>query len=189
MQRPDAEIDAANELAIRLRALSPTDAEAAVPGLGALLADAVAHGASVNFMHGFSREDGERFWRGQLPLVEAGQRVLIVAEDEAARIVGSVVVTFAPQPNQPHRADIGKMLVHSAMRRRGLGRRLLGKAEVAARARGRTLLVLDTETGSAGHALYAACGWTEVGTIPGYALSPDGSPSGATIFYKVIGER
>ena len=140
-------------------------------------------------MHGFSQEDGERFWRGQLPAMVAGQRVLIVAEDEAARIVGSVIVTFAPQPNQPHRADIGKMLVHSSVRRRGLGRRLLSAAEVAARESGRTLLVLDTETDGAGHALYAACGWTEVGTIPGYALTPDGQPSGATIFYKVIGER
>ncbi len=174
------------EAAIQLSALSPAEAEGAVAGLAALLADAVAGGASVNFMHGFSLADGERFWRGQLPAVSDGQRILIVAR-EGERVVGSVVVSFAHQPNQPHRADIGKMLVHSSVRRRGLGRRLLGAAEEAARASGRTLLVLDTETGSAGHALYAACGWTEVGTIPGYALSPDGRPSGATIFYKEIG--
>ena len=171
-----------------LRRLDIDSAEGAVAGLGALLADAVARGASVNFLAGFSQHEGERFWRGQLPGLAAGQRVLIVAEAEG-RIVGSVVVSFAPQPNQPHRADIGKMLVHSSMRRRGLGRRLLEAAEIAARETGRTLLVLDTETDSAGHALYAACGWTEVGTIPGYALTPDGRPSGATIFYKVIGER
>ncbi|SHF67955.1 L-amino acid N-acyltransferase YncA [Kaistia soli DSM 19436] len=185
MPHPDAVALARHVDAITVRALTATEAEAALPGLGALLADVVAHGASVNFMHGFSAVDGERFWRGQLALIAEGQRILIVAEN-GADIVGTVIVTFAPQPNQPHRADIGKMLVHSAMRRRGLGRRLLAAAEAAAGANGRTLLVLDTETQSAGHALYAACGWTEVGTIPGYALTPDGRPSGATIFYKEI---
>ncbi|MBZ9937139.1 GNAT family N-acetyltransferase [Mesorhizobium sp. BR1-1-16] len=170
---------------VALRVLSASDAEAALPGLGSLLADVVASGASVNFMHGFSAADAARFWRGQLALIAEGQRILIVAM-RGEDIVGTVVVTFAHQPNQPHRADIGKMLVHSSMRRRGLGRRLLTAAEEAASAAGRTLLVLDTETGSAGHALYAACGWTEVGTIPGYALTPDGRPSGATIFYKEI---
>lgn len=169
-----------------LRALPPREAESALPALAAILVDAVASGASVNFLAGFSRAEAEGFWRGQLPLIDEGKRILIVAERGGA-IVGTVVVTFAPQPNQPHRADIGKMLVHSSARRRGIGRALLEAAEQAALESGRTLLVLDTETGSDGHHLYAACGWTEVGTIPGYALTPDGRPSGATIFYKRIG--
>ena len=172
---------------VTLRALTAEEAEAALPALGAVLVDAVAGGASVNFMAGFRQDEAETFWRGQIPLVAEGRRILIVAELDGA-IVGTVVVTFAPQPNQPHRADIGKMLVHSAARRRGGGRALLDAAEAAAQAAGRSLLVLDTETDSAGHRLYAACGWIEVGTIPGYALSTDGRPSGATIFYKTIGE-
>lgn len=180
------DMDEVDATTIDLRPLDAAAAEARLGGLAALLVDAVAGGASVNFLAGFGLPEGEAFWRGQLPAVAEGKRVLIVAE-AAGRIVGTVVVTHAPQPNQPHRADVGKMLVHSTMRRRGLGRRLLEAAEDAARASGRTLLVLDTETGSAGHALYAACGWTEVGTIPGYALTPDGEPSGATIFYKAIG--
>ncbi|MBN9000375.1 MAG: GNAT family N-acetyltransferase [Rhizobiales bacterium] len=170
----------------RFERLTPAEAEAAVPALGAVLVDAVAHGASVNFMAGFRQDEAEAFWRGQLPLVAEGRRILIVAR-HGGRIVGTVVVTFAPQPNQPHRADVGKMLVHSSMRRRGIGRALLAAAEAAALASGRSLLVLDTETDSDGHRLYAACGWTEVGTIPGYALTTDGRPSGATIFYKEIG--
>jgi len=172
---------------VTLRALTATEAEAALPALGAVLVDAVAGGASVNFMAGFRQDEAETFWRGQIPLVAEGKRILIFAELDGA-IVGTVVVTFAPQPNQPHRADVGKMLVHSAARRRGIGRALLDAAEAAARDAGRSLLVLDTETDSAGHRLYAACGWIEVGTIPGYALSTDGRPSGATIFYKTIGD-
>ncbi|MCX5513023.1 GNAT family N-acetyltransferase [Kaistia algarum] len=177
----------ASEPGARIRRLSAAEAEGALAELGALLTDAVAGGASVNFMAGFAAHEAETFWRGQIPLIAEGRRILIVAESDG-RIVGTVVVTFAPQPNQPHRADIGKMLVHSSARRRGLGRTLLAAAEAAATESGRTLLVLDTETDSAGHQLYAACGWTEVGTIPGYALTPDGRPSGATIFYKAIGK-
>jgi len=179
--------DAPEPAPLRTRALSEAEAEAALDGLAAILVDAVAGGASVNFLAGFGLDEAAAFWRSQLPGIAAGQRVLIVAE-AAGAIVGTVVVTFAPQPNQPHRADIGKMLVHSRARRRGIGRALLAAAESAALTAGRTLLVLDTETDSAGHRLYAACGWTEVGTIPGYALTTDGRPSGATIFYKRIGE-
>lgn len=169
-----------------LRSLSHAEAEAALDGLAAVLVDAVEHGASVNFLAGFRHDEAVAFWRGQLPAIAEGKRALIVAEADG-RLVGTVVVTHAHQPNQPHRADVGKMLVHSSMRRRGLGRRLLAAAEEEALASGRTLLVLDTETDSAGHRLYAACGWIEVGTIPGYALSTTGEPSGATIFYKRIG--
>jgi GNAT superfamily N-acetyltransferase len=183
---PTAET-AADDAAFALRSLSASEAERALPALGAVLVDAVAGGASVNFMAGFTQEAAETFWRGQLAGIAAGQRILLVAE-QAGAILGTLVVSFAPQPNQPHRADIGKMLVHSSARRRGLGRALLQAGEKAALDSGRTLLVLDTETGSAGHRLYAACGWTEVGTIPGYALSTDGEPSGATIFYKMLGK-
>ena len=173
--------------AFHLRRLAPDEAERAIPALAALLVDAVASGASVNFMAGFEQAEAESFWRGQMAAIASGQRILLVAE-RGEDVVGTVIVSFAPQPNQPHRADVNKMLVHSRYRRRGLGRRLLEAAEAAAREAGRTLLVLDTETGSSGHRLYAAAGWVEVGTIPGYAYSTDGHLSGATIFYKTIGE-
>ena len=169
-----------------IRSLDAVEAELRLDDLAALLVDAVAQGASVNFLRGFSTTEGHVFWRGQLPGIAEGSRRLLVAQEDD-RLLGTVVLTFAHQPNQPHRGDIGKMLVHSGARRRGLGRRLLAAAEEEARLAGRTLLCLDTEEGSAGDALYRACGWTAIGTIPGYALSPGGEPAGATFFFKRIG--
>ncbi len=163
-------------------------AEAALPALAAVLVDAVAGGASVNFMAGFDLDAAAEFWRGQLPAIAAGTRLLLVAQDGDA-ILGTVIVTFAPQPNAPHRADIGKMLVHSAVRRRGLGRRLLDAAEAAALAHGRTTLMLDTEAGSAGDVLYRRCGWTELGTVPLHSLTTDGRLAAATFFYKHLAPK
>lgn len=169
-----------------IRPCGAAEAEARLPGLGALLADAVAGGASVNFMAGFTPAAGEAFWRGQVPGLLAGERLLLVA-DAGGAIVGTVVLSFAPQPNGPHRAEIGKMLVHSAHRRQGLGRRLLEAAEDAARDAGRTLLLLDTEAGSAGEKLYAACGWQQYGVLPDHSYTPDGRLAAAAYFFKVLG--
>ncbi|WEK51632.1 MAG: GNAT family N-acetyltransferase [Candidatus Kaistia colombiensis] len=160
-------------------------ARAAIPALADILVDVVAHGASVNFLAGFSPDEAAAFWSGQMAGIETGSRVLLVAEVEG-RIVGTVVVTFAPQPNGPHRAEIGKMLVHSSARRRGLGSRLLQAAEDVVRASGRTLAHLDTQTGSAGEALYRARGWTEMGIMPNHSLTPDGRLASATFFYKQV---
>jgi GNAT superfamily N-acetyltransferase len=168
---------------VTIRALDAAEAEARLDELADILADAVAGGASVNFMAGFSAAEGRAFWRSQLPGIAAGERRLFVADD-GTRLVATVVLTQAPQPNAPHRAEIGKMLVHSRARRQGLGRRLLGAAEDAARAAGRTLLLLDTVAGSAGDKLYRSCGWTAFGTVPGHALMPDGPPADTTFFYK-----
>jgi len=96
------------------------------------------------------------------------------------------MLMFAQQPNQPHRAEIGKMLVLATARRQGLGRRLLAVAEQAARDTGRTLLMLDTESGSAGDLLYRSCGWTEYGRVPGHAFKPEGSLAETTFFYKQL---
>lgn len=172
--------------AATLRRLGAADAEAALPALADILVDVVAHGASVNFLSGFSQADAIGFWRGQLAGIAAGGRILIVADVEG-RIVGTVVLTFAPQPNGPHRAEIGKMLVHSSVRRRGIGRALLAEAEAAAREAGKTMLILDTEAGSLGDKLYRAEGWTEIGTMPDHSLTPDGRLSAATFFYKRVG--
>lgn len=171
---------------VSIRALGAAEAEARLGELSAILVDAVAHGASVNFLAGFSDEEGRAFWRGQFSGIAAGERRLLVAEGDVG-LVGTVVLTLAHQPNAPHRAEIGKMLVLSSARRQGLGRRLLGAAEEAAREAGRTLLLLDTETGSAGDVLYRSCGWTEVGTVPDHSLTTDGRLAAATVFYKALG--
>ncbi len=171
---------------IPIRALDSDALERRLPELAALLVDAVAHGASVNFMAGFSRDEGVAFWRGVHRGVVSGGTTLLAA-DEGARLVGTVLLAAAPQPNGPHRAEIGKMLVASTHRRRGLGRRLLAAAEDAALASGRTLLLLDTETGSAGDLLYRRCGWIECGRVPGHSYAPDGRLAEATMFMKTLG--
>lgn len=172
-----------------LRCLGAAEAEDLLAGLADLLVDAVASGASVNFLRGLTREEAAAWWRrAALPGLASGERVLIVAEREGS-LVGTVQVAFATQPNQPHRADVAKMIVRGTERRRGLGGRLLARAEAVALAAGRTLLTLDTESGSAGERLYRAAGWVPAGTIPGYALTPDGIPAAATFFYKAIGPQ
>lgn len=181
--RSPAVPDAAAEPVIRL--LTADEATARLSELADLLVDAVANGASVNFLAGFRHDEGVAFWRGQVPAIRDGGRALLVAE-AAGRIVGTVVVTHAPQPNAPHRAEIGKMLVHSSLRRRGLGARLLGAAEDYARRVGRTLLLLDTEAGSAGERLYRRCGWSPFGVVPNHSYRTDGRLAPTTFFYKEL---
>ncbi len=166
-----------------IRALDAPEAEVRLGELADILVDAVAHGASVNFMAGFSAEEGRAFWRDQIPGIATGKKRLYVGDD-GKRLVATVLLTFAHQPNAPHRAEIGKMLVLSSARRQGLGRRLLAAAERAAREAGRTLLMLDTETGSAGDRLYRSCGWTVIGAVPDHAFRPDGRLAETTLFYK-----
>jgi GNAT superfamily N-acetyltransferase len=173
--------------AITIRSLHADEAAGRLLELSAILVDAVAHGASVHFMAGFSVEDGCAFWRSQLSGLENGDKRLFVAE-VGERLLGTVMLTFATQPNAPHRAEIGKMLVHSTARRLGIGRRLLTTAEAAAHDAGRALLILDTEAGSAGDLLYRSCGWTEVGSVPEFSFTPAGQLSAATIFYKRISD-
>lgn len=170
---------------ITIRSLDAAEMEARLGELSAILVDAVSNGASVNFLAGFSEEEGRAFWRDQLPGLVRGEKRLLVGDD-GARLVGTVMLTFAHQPNAPHRAEIGKMLVLSSVRRLGLGRRLLTAAEAAAHTAGRTLLVLDTESGSAGDRLYRSCGWIEIGRIPDHSFTPDGRLAAATIFYKQL---
>ena len=166
-----------------IRRLDAAEAGAALPALGSILVDAVAGGASVNFLSGCTQAEAEAFWRGQLPGLADGSRILLVAE-VADAIVGTVVITLAHQQNSPFRAEVGKMLVESAMRNRGVGRRLLAAAEATALGLGRTLLMLDTEAGSAGERLYRACGWTVLGAVPDFCLANDGSLVASVYFYK-----
>ena len=181
-----AESQIADETAIR--EIDAAAAEARLSELAGILVDAVAQGASVNFMAGFSDEEGRAFWHRQIPDIAAGEKRLFVGEREG-RLVATVLLIYAPQPNAPHRAEIGKMLVLSSERRQGLGRRLLAVAEEAALKAGRTLLMLDTESASAGDWLYRSCGWTEYGRVPDHAYKPDGRLAETTMFYKWLDPR
>ncbi len=154
--------------------------------LNAILADCVEGGASVGFMSPFSPADAEPFWRGVAAAVGRGEVLLFVAEVEG-RAVGTVQIGFALKPNQPHRADLMKLLVHRDARGRGLSKRLMQAAETEAARRGRNLLVLDTATGEPAEALYEKLGWQRSGVIPDYALFPDGRSCDTTVFYKRIG--
>jgi GNAT superfamily N-acetyltransferase len=173
---------------IMIRALTAAEAEGRLGELSGILVDAVAHGASVNFMVGFSDNEARAFWRGQLPGISSGEKWLFVADD-GERLVATAMLTLAHQPNAPHRAEVGKMLVLTSARRQGLGRRLLTAVEAAAREAGRTLLMLDTESGSAGDRLYRSCGWIAVGGVPDHAFRPDGRLAETTVFYKALGSH
>ena len=165
-----------------LRRLHAVD-DAQIDALAAVLIDCVEGGASVSFMLPLTRERAVAFWRKVAADVAAGQRALLVAEDGEG-ICGTVQLVLDLPENQPHRADLAKMLVHRRVRRRGLGEALMRAAESMARECGRTLLVLDTVTGDAGERLYARLGWTRVGVIPRFALMPDGAPCATTYFYR-----
>ena len=156
-----------------------------VEGLAELLIDCVDGGASVSFMHPLAPAKAQAFWRRIAADVEAGRRALLVAEDESG-IVGTVQLVLDQPENQAHRADLSRMLVHRRARRRGLGAALLGAAEQMARDCGKTLLVLDTVTGSDAERLYARLGWVRVGTIPDYALLSHGGLWGTTLYYRAL---
>lgn len=167
-----------------IRALERLDA-AAIDALSAVLIDCVEGGASVSFMLPMTRAKAAGFWQDVAASVERGERLIYVAEDDAG-IAGTVQLVWASPENQPHRADVAKMLVHRRARRRGLGAALLRAAEHGARAHGRTLLVLDTVSGGDGDRLYAAGGWQRVGEIPDYALWPGGGLCATTLYFKSL---
>ncbi|MDQ2674954.1 MAG: GNAT family N-acetyltransferase [Chloroflexota bacterium] len=157
--------------------------------MSSVLIDCVEGGASVSFMAPLTRERADAFWRRVAEGVAAGDRLLVVAEDGAGEIVDTVQVVFAVPENQPHRGDVAKMLVRRSIRRQGLGAQLMRAAEDAALAAGRTLLVLDTVTGSDAERLYQRLGWSRVGVVPDYALWPDGRLCDTTFFYKRLTDR
>lgn len=168
-----------------IRRLDGEDARAAIPALAAILADCVADGASVGFIDPFGERDATAYWAGVAEAVAAGHTLLLVAEADG-EILGTVQLGIGLPPNQPHRADLKKLLVHRRGRGRGLARRLMTAAEGEALALGRHLLVLDTATGSPAEAIYARLGWSRAGVIPDYALFPDGSFCDTTLFYKSL---
>src|SRR2546430_4320253 len=150
-----------------LRRLHALD-DAQIDGLADVLIDCVEGGASVSFMHPLTRVRAVAFWRRVAQGMAAGDRALLVAED-ARGLCGTVQLLLDQPENQPHRADLSKMLVHRRARRQGLGAALMRAAEATARECGKTLLVLDTVTDSTASRLYERLGWVRVGVIPGYA--------------------
>jgi GNAT superfamily N-acetyltransferase len=170
---------------MEIRELSAAEGRRHVGALAEVLLDCVAGGASVSFMASLSRREAEAFFEKVCEGVERGERVLLGAF-AGSKLVGTVQVLTAMPPNQPHRAEIAKLLVHRSARGRGVGALLMEHAEQAARREGKTLLVLDTSTGGDAERLYARLGWTKAGVIPGYALLPDGAACGTTIFWKEL---
>jgi L-amino acid N-acyltransferase YncA len=165
-----------------LRRLHALDSEQ-IEELADVLIDCVEGGASVSFMLPLSRDRALAFWGRVARGVAAGERALLVAEDTHG-ICGTVQLVLDLPENQPHRADLAKMLVSHRARRQGLGAALMRAAESLARACGKTLLVLDAVTGGDAARLYQRLGWVRVGDIPGYALMPRGEICSTTFFYR-----
>jgi GNAT superfamily N-acetyltransferase len=163
--------------------------ETLAQALADVLLDCVEQGASVSFMWPLARDKALDFWRGVLQGVARGERILLTARDAAGQVCGTVQLITAQPENQPHRADLAKMLVHSRARRQGLGEALMRAAEEAARAAGKTLLVLDAVTGDSGWRLYRRCGWQIAGDVPGFALLPRGGLVSTTFMYKELPEH
>jgi GNAT superfamily N-acetyltransferase len=171
-------------LEVSVRRLDGAQSAAAVEALADVLIDCVHGGASVSFMAPLPRAKALAFWRGVAEGVARRERALLVAEDGAGAILGTVQLVLALPDNQPHRADVAKMLVHRKARRHGVGQCLLDALDDVARAERRRVLVLDTVTGGDAERLYARAGWQRVGEVPDYALMPGGALCSTTYFYK-----
>jgi GNAT superfamily N-acetyltransferase len=166
-----------------IRELGGAEAVTRIAELAEVLRDCVEGGASVGFMLPLAEGRPEAFWRRVAEGVAAGERHLFVAEDDTGRICGTLSLVTDMPDNQPHRADVSKMLVHRRARRQGIAERLLQALQAKARALGKTTLVLDTVTGSDASRLYERLGWQKAGDIPHYALMPDGAPCSTTYYF------
>ncbi|MGJ5011568.1 GNAT family N-acetyltransferase [Bradyrhizobium oligotrophicum] len=169
----------------RIAALSDTPAIRAA--LSAMLIETVAHGGSVSFMHPLSSGDADAFWQDSLAAAERGERIVLGAFD-GQDLIGTVTLQLKLPPNQPHRAEIAKMMTRASHRKRGVARALLDAAETLARGHGRTMLVLDTAEDGGASSLYEGVGFQLSGIIPDYAVKPHGGLTGTMIYWKRIGE-
>ena len=168
-----------------IRILTAEEARTAIPDLCETLSDCINGGASLGFMLPYEPKDAVGYWNEIADAVEKGGIILAVAEVDG-RVVGTVQVGLASKPNQPHRGDLMKLLVHRSARGLGLSRLLMAAVEAEAARRGRSLLVLDTATGSDAEKIYPRLGWERVGVIPDYALWPQGGFCATTLFYKRV---
>ena len=169
---------------VQIRQLDAAEAREHLDALAAVIVDCVEGGASVSYLAPFSLDDARDALEPMIADAERGGRLLFAAFLDG-EVVGTVQLLLAFPPNQPHRGEIAKMLVHRRARSRGIGQLLMERAEQAAKDAGKTLLVLDTANGTAAR-LYERCGWTRVGEIPGFALYPDGSPCATVFYFKEI---
>ncbi len=168
-----------------VQTLDAAAARAHLPALCELLIDSVDGGASVGFVHPMTAAKAQHYWAGVADAVARGETVLLVARNGDGLVAGTVQLVPALKENQPHRADVSKLLVHRRARRLGVGAQLMREVEAMARRMGRTVLVLDTATPEA-ERLYAREGWSRCGSIPDYALMPDGSRCGTTLYFKKL---
>jgi len=168
--------------------LDAAEIRAAIGQLARVLADCVEGGASVSFMPPFGQREAEEFFENVADEVADGQTVLLAAKIDG-RIEGTVQLGLDTPPNQPHRGDVKKLLVHRGARRAGLASALMQEIETAARKRGRWLLVLDTVKGGDGERVYTRLGWQRTGVIPDYALFPDGTLCDTVVFWKKVGAQ
>ncbi|MGK9175323.1 GNAT family N-acetyltransferase [Yokenella regensburgei] len=168
-----------------LQSLTADEITSCINELSLVLENCVQGGASVSFMLPFDRATSIAFWQNVALSVSRGERVVLVERDGQG-IVGTVQLILDQPENQPHRADVAKLLVHERARRQGIAGRLMAALETAARDEGKTVLVLDTTTGSGAEIFYSRAGWQKVGEIPRYALMPDGEMASTSIFYKFL---
>jgi len=170
---------------IEVRRLTAAEGREHLRALADVLVDCVEGGASVSFMSPFSKAEAAAFFDEVVRGVESGDRILLAAFADG-RLVGTVQLVYAWPPNQPHRADVAKLLVMRSARGQGIAALLMQQVENEARVAGKTLLVLDTVTGDTAERLYTRLGWQRVGVIPNYALYPDGRLCATTVFYKQL---
>ena len=167
--------------------LPPDGLEAALDGLAELLHASVHGGASIGFVLPFSLAEAAAFWRGVLPGLRSGERLMLVARLDGL-IVGTATLVLVTTPNGRHRAEVAKVMVHPEARRRGIAVALMRAVEALARRHGRTLLLLDTTTGRDAERLYTALGYHPVAVLPGYALDPDGAMGPTTLMRKDLAD-
>ena len=169
-----------------VRLLDASEIRARIDELCDVLENCVQGGASVSFMLPFGREKSRAFWQGVAASAGRNERVVLVDENSEGLINGTVQLIVNQPENQPHRADVAKLLVHERARRQGIAGKLMAHLEIVAREQGKTVLVLDTSTGSGAESFYTRCGWQKVGEIPRYALMPDGAMTATSVFYKFL---
>ena len=171
---------------LQIKSLTREDILTHIDALAGILENCVNGGASVSFMFPFSLEKGRSFWRGIAESVGRNERLVLACVDPQDGIIGTVQLITDQPENQPHRADVAKLLVHEKARRKGAAMALMEALEVQARARGISVLVLDTSAGSGAETFYQRAGWQKVGEIPRYALMPDGAMTATSVFYKFL---
>lgn len=171
---------------LKVERLSEEQARPLVAQLAALLQDAVQNGSSVGFLPPVSRETAEAYWLETLSEVAGGKRILLASFEAGGVVTGTAQLALATKQNSLHRAEVQKVIVHTRARRRGVARALMAAVEEAARAAGRTLLVLDTEQGCDAERLYERCGYTRAGVIPRFALKTDRTLVSTVVFYKLL---